>query len=188
MRECECPGNSGADKNHVPLYLGILALNLGIYLWIPALAANSKLLQLYIIPISISVLLMLQLHHLELKPKVLNAIRMTALSALYAGATLDVFIRPELSIFLLAIGLSLAGIILGIALRVKAFLYLGTIFLVLNILGQLIDFYPEDRLSKAIILMVLGGLITGSMIWFNIQREALMQRIRIIRADLAQWE
>lgn len=161
---------------------------LGIYLWIPALAANSKLLQLYIIPISISVLLMLQLHHLELKPKVLNAIRMTALSALYAGATLDVFIRPELSIFLLAIDLSLAGIILGIALRVKAFLYLGTIFLVLNVLGQLLDFYPEDRLSKAIILMVLGGLITGSMIWFNIQREALMQRIRIIRADLAQWE
>jgi len=59
--------------------------------------------------------------------------------------------------------------------------YLGT-------LGRLIDFYPEERLGKAIVLMVLGGIITGGMIWFNIQREVLMQRIRIIRADLARWE
>jgi hypothetical protein len=59
---------------------------------------------------------------------------------------------------------------------------------VFNVFGQLIDFYPEDRLGKAIVLMVLGGVITAGMIWFNIQREALMQRIRIIRADLGQWE
>ncbi len=131
---------------------------------------------------------MLQLHRLELKPRVLNATRLVALSALYAGATLDVFMRPELSIFLLAIGLSLGGIVLGIALRVRTFLYLGTLFLIFNVFGQLIDFYPEDRLGKAIVLMVLGGLITGGMIWFNIQREAMMQRVRIIRADLAQWE
>ena len=131
---------------------------------------------------------MLQLHHLELKPRVLNATLLVALSALYAGATLDVFIRPELSIFLLAIGLSLGGIVLGIALRVRTFLYLGTLFMIFNVFGQLIDFYPEDRLGKAIVLMVLGGLITGGMIWFNIQREAMMLRVRIIRADLAQWE
>jgi hypothetical protein len=176
------------SKNNLPLYLGLLALNLGIYLWIPGWVANSKLLQLYIIPVAITVLLMLQLHRMELKPRVLSATRLVALSALYASATLDVFMRPELSIFLLAIALSLFGILLGIALRVRTFLYLGTIFLIFNVFGQLIDFYPEDRLGKAIVLMVLGGLITGGMIWFNIQREALMQRVRIVRADLAQWE
>ena len=91
-------------------------------------------------------------------------------------------------VIILAISLSLGGVILGIALRIRVFLYIGTLFLIFNVLGQLIDFYPEDRLSKAIVLMVLGGIITGGMIWFNIQREALMQRLRIIRADLAQWE
>lgn len=77
---------------------------------------------------------------------------------------------------------------MGIALRVRVFLYFGVVFLILNVFGQLVNFYPEDRLGKAIVLMALGGLITGGMIWFNIQREALMQRIRIVRADLAQWE
>jgi len=176
------------SQNNLPLYLGLLALNVGIYLWIPSWADNYKLLQLYTIPVAITVLLMLQLHQLELKPQILNAIRLTALSALYASATLDVFMRPELSIFLLAIGLSLGGVMLGIALRVRAFLYIGTLFLIFNVFGQLIGFYPEERLGKAIVLMVLGGLITGGMIWFNMQREALMQRIRIIRTDLAQWE
>ncbi len=48
--------------------------------------------------------------------------------------------------------------------------------------------HSHIALPLAIVLMVLGGVITAGMIWFNIQREALMQRIRIIRADLAQWE
>ncbi|WLE97992.1 MAG: hypothetical protein QTN59_03965 [Candidatus Electrothrix communis] len=43
-------------------------------------------------------------------------------------------------------------------------------------------------MSKAILLMVSGGLITGGMIWFSIQRETIMRQIRIIRADLAEWE
>jgi hypothetical protein len=85
------------------------------------------------------------------------------------------------------LGVSLVGIIIGIALRTRAFLYVGTSFLVLNIVGQLILLFPEQRLTRAIVLLVLGALITGSMIWFNIQREAFLQRLRIFRADVATW-
>jgi hypothetical protein len=34
----------------------------------------------------------------------------------------------------------------------------------------------------------LGATITGSMVLFNLKREAILQRIRIMRADLAEWE
>ena len=162
-----------SSENKLPMYLGLLALNIGIYIWIPSWAENYKLIQVYTIPVAITVLIMLQFHQLELKPSVVNAIRLTALSSIYATATLDVFMRPELGIFILALSLSLGGIILGIALRIKAFLYLGTLFLIFNVFGQLIDFYPEERLSKAIVLMVLGGIITGGMIWFNMQGEVI---------------
>ncbi len=37
-------------------------------------------------------------------------------------------------------------------------------------------------------LMVLGAAITGIMIWFNMKREAILQRIRIFRADLETWK
>ena len=175
------------SQQSLPLYLGLLALNIGFYLWIPGLAHDYKLLQLYTVPAAISLLFMLQLHHLELKPSTLNAIRLVALSTLYASATLDVFLQESLGIFMLALLLSLMGIVLGIALRIRAFLYSGTVFLVLNVVGQLIQFYPEERLGKAIVLMVLGGLITGGMIWFNIQREALLERVRTMQANLATW-
>jgi hypothetical protein len=170
-----------------PLYMGLLTLNLGIYLWVPAWAHTYRVLQLYTIPAVLSVLWLLHVHRHELRPPVLHSCRLAASSLLYVSATLDVFLRAEVSIFLAALGVSLVGIIIGIALRTRAFLYAGTSFFVLNIVGQLIVLFPEQRLTRAIVLLALGTLITGSMIWFNIQREAILRRIRIFRADLAMW-
>ncbi len=135
-----------------------------------------------------SVLVLLHLHRRELRPNVLNGARLAALSALYAGAGLDVFLRPALSVFVLALALALTGAILGIALRIRAFLYAGIAFLVLNVSGQLVRFYPEQGMSRALILIGLGAAITAGMVVFNLQREAILRRIRIARADLAGWE
>ena len=175
-------------RNPWPLYLGVLALNGAVYLWAPLWAERYGLWQFYIVPAAISVLALLQLHRRELRPKVLNGARLAALSALYAGAGLDVFLRPELGIFVLALALALLGVIAGIALRIRAFLYAGVAFLVLNVIGQLVRFYPDQGLSRALILLGLGATITVGMVWFNLKREAILQRVRIMRADLAAWE
>ena len=179
---------AGTLRNPLPLYLGVLALNGAVYLWAPLWADRYGLWQLYIVPAAVSVLALLHLHRRELRPKVLSGARLAALSAMYAGAGLDVFLRPELWIFVLALALALTGIILGIALRVRAFLYAGVAFLVLNVAGQLARFYPEQAMSRALILIGLGTVITVGMVVFNLKREAIMQRIRIVRADLAAWE
>jgi len=179
--------HQGAGRRPLPLYLSLLAFNAAVYLWIPGWADSSRMLQIYVIPAVVTVLLLLHLHRRELKPAVLNSARLTATSVLYAIATLDVFLRGELAIFALMLALSLIGIIVGIALRTRAFLYTGVTFLVLNIFGQLILLFPEQRLGKAILLLTLGVVITGGMIWFNLQREKILQRIRIFRADLETW-
>ena len=179
---------AGTMRNPLPLYLGVLALNGAVYLWAPLWAGRYGLWQFYLIPGAVSVLALLHLHRRELRPSVLNGGRLAALSVLYAGAGLDVFLRPELWVFVLALGLALVGVILGIALRIRAFLYAGVAFLVLNVSGQLLRFYPEQGISRALILLGLGATITGSMVLFNLKREAILQRIRIMRADLAEWE
>ena len=61
-------------------------------------------------------------------------------------------------------------------------------FLVLNVAGQLLRFYPEQGLGRALILLGLGAVITLGMVVFSLQREAILQRVRIARADLAAWE
>ena len=179
---------AGTLRNPLPLYLGVLALNGAIYLWAPVWAGRYGLWQLTIVPAAISVLVLLHLHRHELRPKVLNGARLAALSLLYAGAGLDVFLRPELGVFVLALGLAFIGIMAGIALRIRAFLYAGVAFLVLNVIGQLLRFYPDQNLSRALILLGLGTVITLGMVVFNLKREAILQRIRLIRADLAAWE
>ncbi|WP_295393240.1 hypothetical protein [uncultured Thiodictyon sp.] len=175
-------------RNPWPLYLGVLALNGAVYLWAPLWAAHYGLWQFYIVPAAVSVLVLLHLHRRELRPQVLSGARLAALSALYAGAGLDLFLRPELSVFVLALALALVGAILGIALRIRAFLYAGVAFLVLNVGGQLFRFYPGQGMGRALILIGLGAVITAGMVVFNLKREAILRRIRVARADLAQWE
>ena len=175
-------------QQKIPFYLAILAFNGGVYLWIPGMVDSSQLIQIYVIPAALSVLMLLQLHHRELKPSVLMASRLGATSSIYACATVDVFLRAELSIFILAMGLSVVGILLGIALRTRAFLYTGVSFLLLNVIGQLLRFYPEQGLGKAIVLMVMGTVIISLMIWFNIQRVAILKRINAFQAEMQTWE
>jgi hypothetical protein len=177
-----------SSGQETPLYLGLLAINAGIYLWVPDWASRFGLLQVYIIPAALTVLALLHLHRNELKPAVLNGARLSALSTLYAMATLDVFLQEGLWTFMVALVLSFLGVVLGIASRTRAFLYAGTAFLVINVLGQVVQLYPEQRLDRALVLMGLGAAVTAGMIGFNLKREAILQRIRIVRADLGTWD
>jgi drug/metabolite transporter superfamily protein YnfA len=99
-----------------------------------------------------------------------------------------VFLLPDLNVFVLALGLSLAGVVLGIALRIRAFLYAGIAFMLLNVFGQLIRFYPDQALGKAVVLMGAGMMILGAMIWFNLKKMQIMQRFDLIRVELEAWD
>ncbi len=179
---------AGRLRNPWPLYLGVLAMTALVYLWAPLWAERYGLLQFYIVPAAVAVLVLLQLHRRELRPAVLSSARLAALCALYAGAGLDLFLRPGLGLFVLALALALVSVVLGIALRIRVFLYAGVAFLILNVLGQLVRFYPEQGLAQAMILIGLGVVVTAGMVAFNLQREAILRRLRIARADLADWE
>lgn len=176
------------SRQQWPIWLGLLGLNLGIYLWVPLLATQTHLFQVYTLPAALSVLLLLHLNPLEVTRTTAHQVRLAALIVLYSSATGDVFLRPELGIFILAIGLSLGGIVIGLAGRIRAFFYSGQLFLLINVLGQLVQFYPEQRLGKALVLMALGSLITLGMIVFNLHREAIVRRMALVRENLKQWQ
>ena len=175
------------SRQPLALYLTMLAFTICLYVWVPAWAQHSPGLHLYVAPAAISVLLLLHLHRHELRPSVLNSTRLATLSVLYSSASVDVFLHSDLRIFVIALALSLTGIGLGIVLRIRAFLYAGVAFFVLNIAGQLILLFPEQLLGRAIILFALGTLITGATFSFKTQREDVLERLRIFRADLAMW-
>lgn len=170
------------------LYTGLILINLSVYLWMPLLSDYSSLMLFYIVPVSVSLLLILHLHKEEMKADLQNKIRFMSLSALYLVVTADVFISSSLLLFFIGLLLGLISSIYGISSKTRAFLYTGVGFIFINILGQLVVFYPDDRLGRALILMSIGAVITGLMVWFNIKREMLLSKIRLFRADLEQWQ
>jgi hypothetical protein len=173
-----------------PIFLAVIIFNAGIYLWIPNLATQYRLFSVYVLPASTTILLMLQLHSVELKPSLYHSVRLLSLTALYSSVSVDIWLNKEMSLllFITVLLLTLVSIIVGIGLRIRAFLYCGSLFFIFNVITQLVYITPENHLTKGIFLFILGGIIFALMIWFQMQRDEILQRVRIFRSDLASWE
>jgi len=175
------------SKSRVMQYSAFAFINIAAYIWMPLLSDHTGLLLFYVIPVVFSLLFVTYLHQNEMKKELQNKIRLIALSLIYVVITADVFINETLFVFILGLLLGLASVIYGISSKTRVFLYMGVSFMIVIILSQLMLFYPEGRLARALILMLMGAMITGTMIWFNIKREMLLSKIRLFRADLDTW-
>ncbi|KAA5542093.1 hypothetical protein FYK55_14890 [Roseiconus nitratireducens] len=171
-------------------YAAILLVNVAIYLWVPTARQITGLYQLYVIPAAITVLIFAHLHRRDLNPNVLSAIRLGATSLILAVSTFEVFVSRESSLleFVVVLSLSLAGVVAGIALRIKPFVYTGLAFLILNVVGQLgLQFHRETGVTRAVILIAVGLLVLVAMIFFNVHRERILRQYRGFLMD-DQWK
>jgi hypothetical protein len=95
--------------------------------------------QIWLIPPALCAIAAAQFNRDRLTAAQLTAIRYLAITVIYASSTAEMFIRGianSLWLPLVLATLSTAGVLLGIALRVRAFLYLGTTFLFLSIVAM----------------------------------------------------
>jgi hypothetical protein len=95
--------------------------------------------QVWLIPIALAALAAEHLNrHRVAEPQRL-AVRYTALSVIYISSTADMYIAglADWRLALVLMVLSVAGILLGISLRVRSFLYLGLTFLVVDLASML---------------------------------------------------
>lgn len=94
--------------------------------------------QLWLIPPALAALVAEYLNRNRLKPEQSGAVRYLALSTIYVASTADVFISHidrhiSLPLVLVLLGLSIAGVLSGMLLRVRSFLYLGFTFLLVDL-------------------------------------------------------
>jgi hypothetical protein len=93
--------------------------------------------QVWLIPAALSVMVAAHLNREQLSQEQMTTIRYTALMTVYVSSTADIFINgvansPWLPLVLAV--LSVAGVMMGILLRVRAYLFLGTAFLLLAVM------------------------------------------------------
>jgi hypothetical protein len=95
--------------------------------------------QLWLIPPALSVLVAVQLNRRGLSEEQVTGIRYLCTMIIYVSSTGDMFITgigENLALPMILAGLSVFGALAGIALRVRAFLYLGLSFLLLSIVSM----------------------------------------------------
>jgi hypothetical protein len=185
------------------LYAGMSVLRKSfLFAVLAALAANGSLWyllysraglgiaehpQLWLIPPALCVLAAGYLNRQRLSAEQLAALRYGSAIVIYASSTADIFINgvadaPWLPAVLA--GLSIAGVFAGILLRVRAFLYLGTAFLMVSILTVIWHAAQERTWVYWIAGIVTGVLIIAMFGLFEKRRDDMLRLID----RLKQWE
>ncbi|WP_145057174.1 hypothetical protein [Lignipirellula cremea] len=145
--------------------------------------------QLWLIPPAISVLIAAQVQRDRLERGLLTAVRYGAISVIYLSSTAELMLSgEELRLWppMVLMGLSAAGVLAGIMLQVRAFLYYGSFFVLLAILSMV------SRAAQAIehvwpwwaFGMALGVCILVLFGLFEMKREQINAWIGRVRT----WE
>jgi hypothetical protein len=120
--------------------------------------------QLWLIPAAVSVLVAAHLNHKDFSETQMTGIRYMCLAAIYVSSTADIFINgvatsPWLPLVLAA--LSIGGVFAGMIFRIRAFLLLGSLFLLLAIATMIK--YASVNFGWTW-LWYVAGIVTGAAI------------------------
>jgi hypothetical protein len=171
--------------------LAVLAVNGGLWYFLARQEGWGFLThpQVWLIPPALCVLAAGYLNRRQLSEAQFTSIRYATSTAIYLSSTADIFLNgvaeaPWLPLVLA--GLSIAGILAGILLRVRAFLFLGTGFLSLA-LFTVIWYAAVDRQQTWIwfaCLLVLGLLL---YLFFGLWEKRRQKFVDVVER-LRQWE
>jgi hypothetical protein len=144
--------------------------------------------QLWLIPPALSALIAGYVNRERLTPQQSAALRYASAIVIYVSSTVDIFINgvadaPWLPVVLA--GLSIVGVLAGIWLRVRAFLYLGTAFLMVAIMT--IIWHAAIHQQRTYILWV-AGILTGALIiaLFGLFEKRRDDVLRVVE-ELKNW-
>jgi len=145
--------------------------------------------QLWLIPAAVSVLIAAHLNRKDFSEVQMTGIRYLALVTIYVSSTADIFINgvarsPWLPLVLA--GLSLAGVFSGMIFRIRAFLLLGSIFLLLSI-ATMINFAAVN--FGWTWLWYVAGIVTGALIiaTFAVFEKKRADVLRVVDG-LKEWQ
>lgn len=128
-------------KSFVYTSLAALAGNGALWaFWVEQGQVLTQHPQLWLIPPALSVLIATHLNREKLTPAQITAIRYFSTISIYISSTGDMFIAGvanNLWLPIILCGLSVLGIFAGMMFRVRAFLYVGSSFLVLSIVSMI---------------------------------------------------
>jgi hypothetical protein len=170
--------------------LASLAANLGLVAL--ALAQGLDGLEVYLGPLGILVAALSQIFAPTLGGAARGALRVLGGALLYlpAGFKLTAQLGESADgTYSVIFGAAcLFGVVVGVVLRVRAYLALGTIFLTLDVVANLVNAGLRDHRVGFVLLSASGLAILAVMIAVTLRRELVLALLRRLRARLQRWD
>jgi hypothetical protein len=145
--------------------------------------------QLWLIPPALSVLAAAQLNRRRLPAEALTAIRYAATIVIYVSSTSEIMIQGlgvDLRPPMILLGLSVAGAFAGIALQVRAFLYLGATFTLLALTSMV--WHASRSIEHVWPLWAFGIFLGVGILVLLVLFEKNKAEMHQLVARLRQWE
>ncbi|WP_244237121.1 hypothetical protein [Corallococcus llansteffanensis] len=161
-------------------------------LLIAALAFGLEGLEVYLAPLGLLLLMLGQLFTSSLPHAARNAVRILGGLLLYVPAAAKLALRMGESAdgtYALVFGaVCLLGVGVGMALQIRAYLALGTLFLTLDVVANLLDAGLRDHRIGFLVMTLTGLTIVGGRVLATLKREEWELLTRRVRMQLRGWD
>jgi len=149
----------------------------------------------YVLPVSGSALVLVQLFKDSLPPVQVKNIRLIISLIICGTSGFYNMVDFNESIWYPVIATLVAGggVLLGISLRIRIYLYMGLVFFVVNAVGVvahiIISQPPENMLVFIALLFLLGGIpLIAVFVTLQIKRQQILTRYRSVMDEIGGWE
>ncbi len=167
-------------------YLSALFLNGGLILLFAQSGFGHP--SFYFLPLGLTLLLLVELEEQRLDRGTKFRLQNLGIAIVCSSAAYEAVAVGGLWPFLWALLLCLAGIFLGLVLRVRAFLLCSTAMLVALVLGQLGRATLQMALPLWFLLTSVGVVILALTVAASSRREEILAWYRLMSEDFESWE
>jgi hypothetical protein len=170
--------------------LAAAACNLALL--IGALAFGLEGLEIYLAPLGLLLLMLGQLFASSLPRAARNGVRVLGGLLLYVPAAAQLSLQVGLatdgmySVFFG--GACLVGVMLGMLLHIRAYLALGTLFLTLDVMANLVHAGLRDHRVGFVVMTLTGLTIVTGRVMATLRRQQLELWMRRLRIELRGWD
>ncbi|MGZ3458386.1 MAG: hypothetical protein ACXU86_07740, partial [Archangium sp.] len=177
---------------HSRLLGSLAAAACNVALLIGALSMDLQGVEVYLAPLGLLLLMLSQLFTGSLPRAARNAVRIVGGLLLYVPAAAKLTLQLGLAsdgTYALAFGaVCLLGVAAGMALHIRAYLALGTLFLTLDVAATLVHAGLRNHRIGFVVMTLTGLTIVGVRVLATLRRQEMDLWVRRMRVVLRGWD
>ncbi|MCA3013231.1 MAG: hypothetical protein INH41_12625, partial [Myxococcaceae bacterium] len=144
--------------------------------------------QYLLVPAGLSGVTLVHVFRDELDDVLAARLRAVAIGLVYAAAAFRPLALDAPLAFFVCVALCVAGVGAGVAMRVRSFVTLGTVFLVTTVVATLVRWGVREPRLGALFLSALGLAVVAFMVVVTTKKAELLERYQRVRGALRRWD